>query len=75
MVEASREGNWMIYRLPTKPSPELARNLACLQDCAAEDKTFKQDLTRLRKSAKAIAECGPVSKAGAACCSAKKGCL
>jgi ArsR family transcriptional regulator len=74
MVESSREGNWMVYRLPAKPSPELARNLACLQDCAAENKTFKQDLTRLRKSAKAIAECGPVGKAGAACCSAKKGC-
>ncbi|MFM1850498.1 MAG: hypothetical protein RIS54_182 [Verrucomicrobiota bacterium] len=59
LVEAKREGNWMVYRLPEKPSPELARNLACLQDCAQEDKIFKQDRARLAKQAKAIAACGP----------------
>lgn len=32
LVEAKREGNWMVYRLPEKPSRELAANLACLQD-------------------------------------------
>ena len=76
MVEASREGNWMVYRLPAKPSPELARNLACLQDCAQEDKTFKQDLAALKKAAKSLAACGPVAgrDGEAACCPAKKGC-
>ena len=49
LVEAKREGNWMIYRLPEKLSHELAANLACLQDCAAEDPVFRRDAGRLRK--------------------------
>ncbi len=49
LVESEREANWMIYRLPAKPSPELARNLACLQDCAADEPVFRADLTRLGK--------------------------
>ena len=32
LVESEREGNWIIYRLPAKPSRELRANLACLQD-------------------------------------------
>ena len=31
LVQHEREGNWMIYRLPAKPSRELRTNLACLQ--------------------------------------------
>ena len=46
MVEATRQGNWMIYRLPQAPSPELSANLACLQDCAAEEDTFRRDADR-----------------------------
>lgn len=46
MVEATRQGNWMIYRLPQAPSPELSANLACLQDCAAEEDTFRHDADR-----------------------------
>lgn len=49
LVEASREGNWMVYRLPEKPSHELAANLACLQDCASDDPVFRRDAERLRK--------------------------
>jgi ArsR family transcriptional regulator, arsenate/arsenite/antimonite-responsive transcriptional repressor len=53
LVECERQGNWMVYRLPAKPSPELKRNLACLQDCARENAAFQRDLARLRKLAPA----------------------
>ena len=59
LVEVSREGNWMVYRLPEKPSAELARNLACLQDCAREDAQFRRDLANLKRRAKAIAADSP----------------
>lgn len=49
LVEAKREGHWMIYALPRKPPRELQANLACLQDCAQEQKIFRADLARLRK--------------------------
>jgi ArsR family transcriptional regulator len=39
----------MVYRLPEKRSRELAANLACLQDCAAEDPIFRRDAGRLLK--------------------------
>ncbi len=47
LVHAERRGNWMVYSLPAKPSRELAANLACLQDCAAEDRTFRRDVEKL----------------------------
>jgi ArsR family transcriptional regulator len=59
LVEAERSGNWMVYGLPEKPSPELRANLACLQDCAREEAVFKRDLERLQKLAPALAEDGP----------------
>ena len=37
LVEASREGNWMVYSLPAKPPRELAANLACSRRCAPRD--------------------------------------
>jgi ArsR family transcriptional regulator len=49
LVVATRRGNWMVYRLPEKPSRELAANLACLQDCAATDPVFRRDAARLRR--------------------------
>lgn len=49
LVECERQGNWVIYELPAKPSRELAANLACLQDCARENPGFKRDLARLKK--------------------------
>ena len=48
-VESHREGNWRVYQLVTKPSPELESNLACLQDCASEEPRLRRDLERLRK--------------------------
>ncbi len=48
MVECRREGTWMIYSLPEKPSPELSRHLACLQDCSTSDQRFRADLEKLR---------------------------
>jgi ArsR family transcriptional regulator, arsenate/arsenite/antimonite-responsive transcriptional repressor len=49
LVEARREGNWMIYALPARPPSELQANLACLQDCVRENPVFRRDLERLRK--------------------------
>lgn len=60
LVEATREGNWMVYALPAKPSRELKANLACLQDYARDDRVFQRDLARLKKLAPTRAEspCG-----------------
>jgi ArsR family transcriptional regulator len=59
LVECERQGNWMIYELPAKPSRELKANLACLQDCAQEDPVFKKDLARLKHLAPGFAETSP----------------
>jgi ArsR family transcriptional regulator len=48
LVEAQRHQNWMIYRLPLKPPPELQKNLLCLQDCVQTHPVFKMDLKRLK---------------------------
>jgi ArsR family transcriptional regulator len=60
MVEARREANWMIYSLPARPSQELKANLACLQDCAQEDRVFRRDADRLRKLRGKFAELSPI---------------
>jgi ArsR family transcriptional regulator, arsenate/arsenite/antimonite-responsive transcriptional repressor len=49
LVEARREGNWMIYGLPARPTRELRTNLACLQDCARENALFQRDAGKLRR--------------------------
>jgi ArsR family transcriptional regulator len=49
LVEATREGNWIIYGLPKKPSTELRANFACLQDCAREEAVFRRDAVKLAK--------------------------
>lgn len=49
LAESERCGNLVIYFLPTERSPQLAANLACLQDCAGEETVFRGDLTRLEK--------------------------
>ena len=51
MVETERRGKWIVYRLPGKRPPMLEANLACLQDCAGEEKVYRDDLRRLRRSA------------------------
>lgn len=62
LVEATREGNWVVYALPSAPPRELSANLACLQDCARENALFARDLNRLRKLAPQ-----PPSGAGCGC--------
>ena len=64
LVEVERSGNWMIYALPARPSRELEKNLACLQDCAGENPAFRRDLARLKKLAPRLAATAP---AGCAC--------
>jgi ArsR family transcriptional regulator len=59
LVVAGRQGNWMLYALPARPSPELRANLACLQDCAREQPVFRRDLARLEKLAPRLAASGP----------------
>jgi ArsR family transcriptional regulator len=58
LVEASRQANWMIYRLPGKAPRELTANLACLQDCAGEDPIFRRDLAKLRQVRARLAKQG-----------------
>jgi ArsR family transcriptional regulator len=59
LVEAAREGNWVVYSLPAKPPAELRANLACLQDCVRENPVFRRDLARLKKLAPRFAETSP----------------
>jgi ArsR family transcriptional regulator len=47
LVEVSRSGSWRIYRLIAKRTKVLESNLACLQDCAAEDRIFRRDADKL----------------------------
>lgn len=49
MVDSRKEANWMIYRIPAKPSHELAANLACLQDCVGGNGVFRRDAEKRRK--------------------------
>jgi ArsR family transcriptional regulator, arsenate/arsenite/antimonite-responsive transcriptional repressor len=60
MVEAERQANWMIYRLPEKQPRELRANLACLQDCAGEDVTFARDWKRATKLRPSLRKSGPL---------------
>lgn len=59
LVESEREGNWMIYALPAKPSRELRANLACLQECAQDNPLFQRDLARLKKLTPKLVETAP----------------
>jgi len=70
LVVASRSGNWMIYALPAEKArpAELKANLACLQDCAAENAVFKRDLARLAKLDLACAPVAAVRGTGKGCC-------
>lgn len=59
LVQAQREANWMVYRLPEKITPELRANLACLQDCAGEDARFRRDVAGLKAVRIAVEKHGP----------------
>lgn len=69
MVEAERCANWMIYKLPTKRSAQLKANLACLQDCAQEERVFREDAARLKKARASFGTDTPacVREPGATC--------
>ncbi len=56
MVNAERCGQWMIYRLPEVRNPMLEANLACLHDCAQEERVFRQDASRLLKLRRAMGD-------------------
>jgi ArsR family transcriptional regulator len=60
LVESRKEANWMIYRLPAKPSRELAANLACLQDCVAENPVFRRDAAKRQKCLATFAANSPI---------------
>lgn len=60
LVEVEVCGTWRKYSLPAKPEPELAANLACLQDCTSENPVFQADLRRLETIRRKV--CGPKSK-------------
>ncbi len=60
LVEVEREGQWMFYHRPEKPSAELTANLRCLQDCAREIPQLQKDLARLKRT---DLSCGPVQHA------------
>ena len=55
LVETEREGTWMIYALPARPSLELEANMKCLQKCCRENAILSADLRRM---VKALAHCG-----------------
>jgi ArsR family transcriptional regulator, arsenate/arsenite/antimonite-responsive transcriptional repressor len=60
LVEVRREANWMVYRLPQRPTSELTANLACLQDCALEDPIFRRDNARIRTLKEGFKESSPI---------------
>ncbi len=60
LVESRKEANWMIYRLPAKPSRVLRANLSCLQDCVSDDAVFRRDAEKRRRLQIAFAESSPV---------------
>jgi ArsR family transcriptional regulator, arsenate/arsenite/antimonite-responsive transcriptional repressor len=60
MVESERRANWMVYRLPERPSHELTANLACLQDCVREDASFARDAKRATKLRATLRENSPL---------------
>jgi len=68
LVEVERQGKWMIYELPARPSRELRTNLACLQDCAVDEPIFRRDLDRLRKLDLACDPVAAVHKTGRCHC-------
>ena len=60
LVAVRREANWMIYRLPDRPSHTLKTNLACLQDCVSEDPIFRRDGAKLAKLRGRFADTSPI---------------
>lgn len=59
LVESRREGNWMIYALPARPSAAWRAQLDCLEVSAADEPVIRRDRARLVKLAPRIATDGP----------------
>jgi ArsR family transcriptional regulator len=72
LVRVSKQGNWRVYALPPEGerTAELAANLACLQDCVAEQAGYKRDRARLKKLDLNCAVVSPAKRASkkASCC-------
>lgn len=47
MVSAQKHQSWMVYSLPTAPTPELVANLRCLQESA--EPVLREDRRKLAK--------------------------
>jgi len=60
LVETRKEANWVIYRLPAKPSRELAANLAGLRESVKEDAVFQRDLDKRLKAESRFADESPI---------------
>jgi ArsR family transcriptional regulator len=60
LVEARKEANWVIYRLPSKLTPELKANLSCLQDCVSESVVFRRDAAKRQRLTAKITARSPV---------------
>ena len=72
MVAHERCGQWMIYRLPAKPGALLEANLACLQDCAAEERIFRDDAARLARLKECLGDACPQCVRGSAAASPRR---
>lgn len=60
MVEAERQGAWMIYRIPRRAPRALKAHLACLQDCARDDAVYARDHRRAAKLRPGLMQAGPL---------------
>jgi ArsR family transcriptional regulator len=56
MVTAERCGQWMVYGLPEARPRALEATLACLQDCCAEERLYRDDARRLAALRKKLGE-------------------
>jgi ArsR family transcriptional regulator len=65
LVNVRREANWRVYSIVAKPTKALEANLACLQDCAAEDRVFRRDAEKLEALRASLGEGAP------GCCATK----
>ncbi|PAW65258.1 MAG: ArsR family transcriptional regulator [Opitutia bacterium Tous-C1TDCM] len=64
LVEAAREGSWMVYRLPAKQPAALRANLACLRACVRADPEFRRDAARLRAGRPEFEKSSPLCAPG-----------
>lgn len=68
MVKDERQAQWIIYRLADPDHPLLEKNLRCLQDCAAEELHFREDLKKRAAIVRRVESCcEPFPKLNQAC--------